>query len=32
MIGPPLGEAGLFGLAQLYERETPWHTMKPPVG
>jgi aspartyl-tRNA(Asn)/glutamyl-tRNA(Gln) amidotransferase subunit A len=32
MIGPPLGEAGLFGVAQLFECETTWHKTKPPLG
>lgn len=32
MIGPPLGEAGLFSLAYLHERETSWHQTKPPLG
>ena len=31
IAGPPGGEEMVFRLAQAYEQNTPWHTMRPPT-
>ena len=32
LIGKPFGEAALLSAAYAYERSTPWHEARPPVG
>ena len=32
LIGPHFGEAALFNFANVFQRETDWHTRAPPVG